>query len=100
MKRPSECTSIIDIRTEIDRIDQDVIRLLGERFGYVKEIVKYKTDAQSIRAQERFDQVIGQRREWATQAGLSADVIEKMYRLMLEHFIEEETKLLELKNNH
>lgn len=94
MKRPSECTNINDIRTEIDRIDAEVIRLLGERFGYVKEIVKYKTDSKSIRAQERFDQVIGQRREWAVKAGLSADIIEQMYRIMMEHFIEEETKIL------
>lgn len=95
MKRPSDCTTIEQIREQIDRVDKEVIRLLGERFGYVQEIVKYKTDAKSIRAQERFDQVISQRRVWAAENGLSADLIEQMYRLMMEHFIQIETRLIQ-----
>ena len=36
--------------------------------------------------------MLAQRRTWAAQEGLSPDVIEKMYRAMVNHFIEEELK--------
>ena len=32
MRKPDECRDMQDIRAEIDRIDQAVIRLLSERF--------------------------------------------------------------------
>ena len=35
MKRPNECRDMQDIRTEIDRIDREIIGLLGRRFQYV-----------------------------------------------------------------
>jgi len=34
--------------------------------------------------------MLTQRREWATAAGLSAAAIEKMYRDLVNHFINEE----------
>jgi chorismate mutase len=36
MKKPGECTSIEDIRAEIDRADRQIVTLIGERAGYVQ----------------------------------------------------------------
>jgi isochorismate pyruvate lyase len=36
--------------------------------------------------------MLQQRREWAQEAGLNADVVEKLYRDLVNHFIEEELK--------
>ena len=41
-KLPQECTNIEEVRNEIDNIDTDIIKLLSARFGYVREVVKYK----------------------------------------------------------
>lgn len=79
-----------DIRTEIDQIDRQVIALLGQRFDYVKAAAKFKTDAASVRASARFESMLQQRRTWAEAAGLSADVIEKLYRDLVTYFINEE----------
>ena len=81
-----------EIRTEIDALDQDVIKLLGRRFGYVKAAAKFKTSQTSVRAPERFKAMLEQRRIWAEQEGLSPDAIEKLYRDLVNHFIEEEIK--------
>jgi isochorismate pyruvate lyase len=81
-----------DIRAEIDRLDQQVIALLGQRFAYVKAASKFKTSAANVKAPERFQAMLGQRRVWADEEGLSADAIEKMYRDLVNHFIEEEMK--------
>lgn len=93
-KSPQECSCITDVRNEIDRIDEVIISLLSKRFGYVKEVVKYKSnDSASIEASDRRRQMLEQRRLWAEENGLSADVIEQIYDRLVEYFIEEEKKI-------
>ena len=81
-----------DIRAEIDALDEQVIALLGRRFQYVQAAAKFKTSETGVRAPERFAAMLEQRRRWAVQYGLNADAIEKMYRDLVTHFIDEELK--------
>ncbi|MGL4882061.1 MAG: isochorismate lyase [Waterburya sp.] len=92
MKTPDECENMLDIRAEIDRLDRQIIALLGQRFAYVKAASKLKTSQASVKAPERFEAMLKQRRVWADEEGLNADVIEKMYRDLVNHFINEEMK--------
>ena len=90
MKMPDECINIQEIRTEIDEIDRQVIASFAKRFAYVKAASKFKTDATSVRAKERFAAMLEQRRIWAQEDDLNPDVIEKIYRDLITYFIEEE----------
>lgn len=92
MKSPGECENMSDIRTEIDKIDRQVIQLMGRRFEYVKAASKFKTSETGVKAPERFKAMLLQRREWAVEEGLNPDAIEKMYFDLVNHFIEEELK--------
>ncbi len=98
MKSADSCTSIEEIRNAIDTIDREVIRLLGERFQYIKEIIRFKKPTEeSIVAKNRFEAVIASRREQALKNGLNPDLIERVYRELLNHFISEEMKLIKQK---
>ncbi|MEA5464656.1 isochorismate lyase [Leptothoe sp. PORK10 BA2] len=90
MKIPNQCESMADIRAEIDRLDHQVIALLGQRFAYVKAASKFKTSENTVKAPERLKAMLQQRRVWADEEGLSADAIEKMYQDLVNHFIDEE----------
>ena len=92
MKSPDECESLQDIRAEIDRIDREVIAAFGRRFAYVKAAAKFKTSEATVKASDRFAAMLQQRREWAEEEGLNPDVIERLYRDLVTHFIEEELK--------
>lgn len=92
MQSPDECTNLFDIRAEIDRVDRDIIAAFGQRFDYVKAAAKFKTSEASVNAADRFAAMLEQRREWAVAEGLNPDVIEKLYRDLVTHFIEEEMK--------
>jgi len=87
---PNDCCGMDDIRVEIDNMDRDIIAILGKRFEYVKAASKFKTSETSVRAPERFKAMLEQRRAWALSEGLSPDAIEKMYRDLVNHFINEE----------
>lgn len=98
MKSATECTSIEEIREAIDLLDSQIIKLMGTRYKFVKEIVRFKQPTEeSIIAKKRYDSVISTRREMAEKNGLSPDLIEKIYKEMLAHFISEELKLINKK---
>ena len=90
MKQPDSCTSIQDIREAIDSIDKDIINKFGIRFEYVKAAAKFKQNTKDVKAEERFNSMLKQRRTWAKQNNLNPDVIEKLYRDLVNYFINEE----------
>ncbi|MEM8544380.1 MAG: isochorismate lyase [Cyanobacteria bacterium P01_H01_bin.119] len=91
-KPPENCASLQEIRTEIDRIDQQVIQLLGDRFQYVKAAAQFKNDETSVRAPERFAAMLVHRRQWAEAAELNPEVVESLYRDLVNYFIDEERR--------
>src|SRR5690554_7828463 len=95
MVQPNECTSLDEVRKQIDRIDEQIMVLFGERFQFVKEVTKYKkSDTDSIIAHERRAKVLQRIRQLAEQNNLNPDEFEKMYENLIEHFIQEEIKLV------
>jgi len=95
MKDINECNNIEEIREAIDELDREIIALLGRRFQYVKGIVKFKDkNEQSIVARERKEAVIRSRRKLAVENGLDPNVIEALYRNLINHFIAEELKMI------
>lgn len=90
IKQPEECANIGDIRAAIDRTDRQIIALIGERAGYVRAAAKFKTSAADVRAAERFEVMLHQRRAWAEEQGLNPDMVEKLYQDMVSHFIQQE----------
>ena len=92
-----EVSSLDKARRAIDRIDTEIIRLLGNRAGYVAQVVKFKQTVDEVRAPARYAQVMRERRELAEEAGLNPDIIEGMYKLLVDNFIKEEMQALGLK---
>lgn len=88
--KPEDCSSIQSIRVEIDKLDRQIVALLGTRFKYVKAAAKFKNSETSVKAPERFRSMLEQRRIWAEEENLSPDVIENIYRDLVNYFINEE----------
>jgi len=97
MKLPHECNSIGEVRQEIDYIDKNIISLIGQRFSYIREIVKYKNDIDAVYAKERYLNVIRIRRHYAADNKLDPDLIEDLYRIMLDYSINEQLELFKKK---
>lgn len=97
MKKPQDCSSINEIRESIDTIDKQLIELIGERYEYVKAIVKFKKNKTDVEARPRYDEVLKIRRQWAIEQNLSPDVIESVYKIMIQYFIEEQMRILQQK---
>ena len=98
MKNPGDCTSIVEIREGIDLIDKQLIELIGKRFQYVKEIVKFKSNKEDVEAKPRYEEVLRVRKQWAAEQNLNPDVIETIYKTMIQYFIEEQLNILKKGN--
>ena len=72
------------IRAMIDAVDHEVLQLLARRNALVGEIAACKrAHGLAIRDRQREREIIGDRRQRAGGLGLSPEVIESMYRLVL-----------------
>ena len=97
IKKPEECTKKEDVRAEIDRIDRKIIDLFALRFEYVKAIVQFKKDKNSVVAQDRKDHVIQERAVWAKDLGLDEDTFASIYKILIDSNIKKELELLSKK---
>ena len=84
------CASLEQVRTAIDRIDRDLVALLAERGRYVREAARFKTSENAVRAADRVEQVLARARSTAEELGADPSVTERVYRAMIEAFIETE----------
>lgn len=89
-KVPDDCADMTDIRAEIDHLDEAIIALISRRAAYVQAAAAFKTSATAVKAPERFRTMLQQRRLWAEEHGLNPDVIEQLFRDLVQHFIQEE----------
>ncbi len=72
------------LRAIVDAVDHEILQLLERRNGLVGEIAQVKrSEGRAIRDFTRERELIADRRDHAAQLGLSPEVIESIYRLVL-----------------
>ena len=72
------------LRAMIDGLDRDVLQLLSRRYALVGEVAAYKRDHRvPIRDFAREREIIDDRRHRATPLGLSPELVESLFRLIL-----------------
>ncbi len=98
MKEAKSCTNIEEVRAGIDQIDRKIMELLAKRQGYVVEVVRFKTDQESIVAKDRQEQLYRKREEWADELNLSPRMIREMFEVMVQHNIKKEIEIYQSKN--
>lgn len=98
MKSPDECRTIEEVRSEIDRIDRAMIEAIAQRRADVHAVMQFKRSEDDVHAHDRQRQMLAVRRAWAAEHGLSPEMVEGIFRTMVEHFIAEELALLQARN--
>jgi isochorismate pyruvate lyase len=93
MKDPKQCKSVEEIRECLDELDLQIIELLAERQDYINEIVKFKIDEEDIIANVRQQEVINLRRKWAEINKLDPDLIEDLYKTLIQFNIQKELNI-------
>ena len=90
MEHIQNCQSIEEVRTQIDRIDRQIVGLLAARGAYVKQAAYFKKTADDVKAPQRVEQVIAKVTSLAAELGANPSVTEQTYRAMISGFINAE----------
>ncbi|MDG4810751.1 chorismate mutase [Micromonospora sp. WMMD1120] len=81
-------SALTEIRARIDELDGELVALLARREALVRQAAPLKGDDRAVRAPERVAQVVARVRVLASEAGADPDVIERIYRSMIQVFID------------
>ncbi len=93
-RKAKDCANMEEVRAEIDRIDQALVDLIGERFTFVDRAWQLKQSPAEARVPWRIQQVIDKVRARAEAQGLPPELAEALWRQMIGWFIQyEEEKL-------
>ena len=79
-----------EVRQGIDRLDRQIIALLGERFRYVEAAARIKQDLEAIRDEPRIAEVIEKVRRAAAEEGVPLEVAAELYRFLIEASVDYE----------
>ena len=91
MRTPADCTTMADIRAEIDRLDEDLVRLLVERAGYIDRAAEIKAQVDlPARIDSRVEEVVENVRRHAAAHGLPPDLVEELWRRLIDWSIARE----------
>jgi isochorismate pyruvate lyase len=97
-RKASDCTDMEQVRGEIDRIDANLVDLIGERFTYVDRAWQLKKSPAEARVPWRIQQVIDQVRARAAENGIPPELAEALWRQMIGWFIQYEEAKLQQQN--
>lgn len=88
---PQHCTDMTSLRAQIDDLDQRLVELLATRAGYIDRAIELKSqNGWPARIPARVEEVITNARAKADQAGLDPDLIENLWRQLVEWSIARE----------
>ena len=94
-----ECNSIDEVRNNINNIDEQIVKLIALRGHFVNQAAKFKKDSNAVKAPKRVEEVINKVKDLAKSTGANEEVVENVYRTMIDSFINAEMNEFEhLKN--
>ena len=94
----ARCRSMADVRAEIDRLDRALVKLLAERQTYIERAAEIKTARNTVHDQARIDDVVAKVLQSAQREGLSAQIAEPVWRVLVDRCIAHEFAMFDQKS--
>ncbi|MEZ5772645.1 MAG: chorismate mutase [Defluviimonas denitrificans] len=93
--KASECSTMAELRAEIDRIDAGLVDLLAERITYIDRAAELKPAlGLPARIDDRVEEVVAKVRESAVARGVDPDLAEALWRRLIDWSIAREEVVL------
>jgi len=89
-RSPADCTTMAEVRQGVDALDRLLVTILAERQRYMDAAARIKPNREAVRDTARIEQVVANVKASARQAGLSEEIAEPVWRLLIERCIAHE----------
>ena len=81
---PVECATMSEVRFGVDRLDEAIVALVGERFRYMDAAARIKPERGAVRDEERKAEVLGNVRRLAAEHGVPEAAVAELYERLVE----------------
>ena len=88
--KPANCTTMAEVRHGVDRLDEQIVALLAERFRYMEAAARIKPGRDAVRDEVRKAEVLSNVRESAKKERAPEDRIALLYDGLIESSIDYE----------
>lgn len=90
-KPPQLCSSMQILRKEIDMLDRELVTLMAQRAAYIDRAIELKSaEGLPARIPERVSEVVANVRAHAITRQLDPDLVEGLWRQLIDWSIERE----------
>ena len=95
LTKPGECNSMDELRHQIDKLDVKIIELLANRSKFIDRATELKkSNGMPARIPERIESVVSNARNAAEELNLDADLVEKIWRVLIDWSIQREAEII------
>ena len=95
LTHPQDCTTMRDLRVQIDRLDRQLVEMLVIRAGYIDRASQLKVgEGLPARIPARVEEVVQRVRTNSGELGLDPDLAEKLWRILIDWSIAREERVL------
>jgi isochorismate pyruvate lyase len=81
---PEQCRSMEEVRFGVDRLDEELVRLLGRRFRYMDAAARIKPVREAVRDEGRKAQVLANVERLALAHDVPAEAAAELYERLVE----------------
>lgn len=89
----TECRNLEEIRSEIDRIDTEIVALIAKRSQFVNQVVKFKKKADP-NVPSRNEEILQRVTALSKKHGLDPTISDRIYRTMIAEFVRMQKELM------
>ncbi|WP_368186994.1 chorismate mutase [Aestuariibius sp. HNIBRBA575] len=96
LKPPQDCADMVELRQAIDVVDRELVALLTIRAGYIDRAIEIKRgNGLPARIPTRVEDVVTKVKAEATETGLDADLVEALWRRLIDWSIAREAMVID-----
>ena len=95
LTKPGDCNNMDELRHQIDKLDVKIIELLANRSEFIDRATEIKiSNGMPARIPERIETVVSNARHAAEDLDLDADLVEKIWRILINWSIQREAEII------
>ena len=96
MSTLKKCSSLEEVRVEIDQIDERLVDLISDRSHLIRQAAAFKNSVEEVKAQDRIEFILQRVRHLAIEKGVSPNMISELFEIMINEMVE--TEIAEFRN--
>lgn len=85
-----KCTSLEEVRTEIDLIDTQLVELISQRSHLIRQAASFKNSVDEVKAEDRIEFIMQKSRNEAIALGINPNMISELFKIMIDEMVEME----------